>query len=88
MRIKVVKNKVAPPFKVDILDVYFSDGIDESSEFVDFGIFYEFIEKNGGWFTLPDGKKVQGKDKVIAYYSEHGDKFNELKEKIWKRMDM
>lgn len=88
MRVKIPKNKVAPPFKVDILDVYFANGIDEFSEFIDFAVLYEFINKGGAWFTLPNETKLQGKERVIAYYTEHEEEYNELKEKIWKRMDL
>ena len=87
MRIKVPKNKVSTPMRVDIIDVYFADGIDIFTEFIDFAIQLEFIKQGGAWYTLPNEERVQGKGKVLAYYTEHGDEFKELKEKVWKRME-
>jgi len=88
MKVKVPKNKVASPLKVEEIDVYFSNGIDEFNEVIDFGVLYEFIQKGGAWYTLSNGEKFQGRDNVSKYFTTHADEFYELKEKIWKRMEL
>ena len=88
MRVKARKNKVSTPMRVEFIDVYFADGIDHVMEVIDFAITYELLPKGGAWYTLPDESKVQGKEKVLAYFTEHDDEFKELREKIYKRMGL
>ena len=88
MKVKTIKNKVAPPFRQETLDVYFEDGIDEFGEFIDFGVDLGIVDKSGSWYTLPDGAKMQGKEKIQLYYLEHNKEYSELKELIWKKMEL
>ena len=65
-RAKVVKNKVAPPFKEAEFDIIYGEGISKVSEIIDLGVKLELIDKAGAWFTV-NGERIQGKDRVKEY---------------------
>ena len=69
--VKVVKNKVAPPFKTAEFDIMFSQGIDFEGELVDLGVKYGVVEKAGAWFTYGEEKLGQGKEGARAYLKEN-----------------
>lgn len=67
VRVKVVKNKVAPPFRVVDFDIIYSEGISKSGEVLDMGVKLEYIEKSGSWYSI-DGQKIgQGREAAKAY---------------------
>lgn len=78
VRIKVVKNKVAPPFKEAITEIAFGRGIDSIGELIDIACSYNIIEKSGAWFTLPNGERFQGRENVKEYLDSHTDVLEEL----------
>ena len=79
VKIKVVKNKVAPPFKETVVDIVFGQGIDKNAEILDIAVEKGFIIKSGAWFSLPNGEKIgQGAENAKKYLSEHA----ELKEEL------
>ena len=81
-KVKVVKNKVAPPFKEALFVIKFGEGIDKYSEIIDFADRFGFIEKGGaGWYTV-EGQRMQGKDKVVDYLKQNSDFYNDLEEKV------
>ncbi|MDD5460472.1 MAG: recombinase RecA [Methylococcales bacterium] len=81
-RVKVVKNKVAPPFKQAEFEILYGEGISFLGELVDLGVNYGFIQKAGSWYSYGDEKIGQGKDNVKAFLKEHPEKAREIEEKI------
>ena len=61
-KVKVVKNKVAPPFKVVEFDIMFGSGVSKMGELIDYGVKMDIIDKAGAWFSYNDGKIGQGKE--------------------------
>ncbi|MGB5237533.1 MAG: recombinase RecA [Flavobacteriaceae bacterium] len=81
-RVKVVKNKVAPPFKMAEFDIMYGEGISKVGEILDLGVDYEIIKKSGSWFSYGDTKLGQGRDAVKALLSDNPELLEELEEKI------
>ncbi len=79
---KIVKNKVAPPFKTAEFDIIYGKGISHGSCLVDLGLQYEILKKSGAWFSYNDEKIAQGREKAVDYLETHEDVANEIKEKI------
>ena len=70
-RVKVVKNKVAPPFKQIELDIMYGEGISKTGELVDLGVKAGIVEKSGAWFSLDSERIGQGRENAKAYLMEH-----------------
>jgi|TARA_B110000914_G_scaffold141718_1_gene124078 recombination protein RecA len=81
-RVKVVKNKVAPPFKLSEFDIMYSKGISKMGEIIDLGVEYGIIDKSGSWFSYGETKLGQGRDSVKAILTDNPDLCDELEEKI------
>jgi recombination protein RecA len=81
-RVKVVKNKVAPPFKTAEFDIMYGTGISKVGEIIDLGVDYEIIKKSGSWFGYGDTKLGQGRDAVKALLLDNPELFEELEQKI------
>ena len=69
-RVKVVKNKVAPPFREAHFDIYYGQGINKWSELIDLAVQLEIVQKSGSWFSMGDERIGQGKESVKAYLME------------------
>jgi recombination protein RecA len=81
-RVKVVKNKVAPPFKEVLFDILYGEGISHESELIDLGVKYDLIEKAGAWYSYKGDKIGQGKDNVRNYLKEHPEVAQTIEEQI------
>ncbi|MDR0819180.1 MAG: recombinase RecA [Oscillospiraceae bacterium] len=81
VRVKVTKNKVAPPFKEAEFDIVYGEGISKLGEIVDMGIELEIIEKAGSWFTVK-GERIQGKDGVRQYLKDNTAVADEIEAEI------
>lgn len=81
-RVKVVKNKVAPPFRTAEFDIMYGEGISKVGEIIDLGVEYEIIKKSGSWFSYGDTKLGQGRDAVKALLLDNPELFDELDGKI------
>ena len=81
-RVKVVKNKVAPPFRQAEFEILFGEGISFLGEIVDLGVSYGFIQKSGSWYSYGDEKIGQGKETVKLFLKEHPEKAKEIEVKI------
>ena len=82
VRIKVVKNKVAPPFRTAEVDIMYGEGISQTGELLDMAVERDIIEKSGSWFSYGGGHIGQGREKAKAYLGEHPDIMEEIKEKV------
>ena len=81
-RVKVVKNKVAPPFKQAEFDILYGEGISREGEIVELGVQNKLIEKSGAWYAYKGDKIGQGKDNAREYLKEHRDVAMEIESKI------
>ena len=81
-RVKVVKNKVAPPFKKAEFDIMFGEGISKVGEVIDLGVDLNIIKKSGSWFSYNETKLGQGRDAVKALIKDNPELMNELEKKI------
>jgi recombination protein RecA len=81
-RVKVVKNKVAPPFRTTEFDIMYGEGISKVGEVIDLGVEYEIIKKSGSWFSYGDTKLGQGRDAVKNILLDNPELFEELDSKI------
>jgi recombination protein RecA len=81
-RVKVVKNKVAPPFRQAEFEILYGTGVNQLGELVDLGATHGLLEKSGAWYVL-DGERIgQGRDKAMQFLSEHP----ELRESMRSRL--
>jgi len=81
-RVKVVKNKVAPPFKVVEFDIMYGEGISKLGELVDLGVKAEIIDKSGSWFAYNEHKIGQGRENVKSFLKENPTIAKEIENKI------
>ena len=81
-RVKVVKNKVAPPFKTTEFDILYGEGISKIGEIIDLGVNYEIINKSGSWFSYGDSRLGQGRDSVKTLLADNPELMDELESKI------
>ncbi len=81
-RVKIVKNKLAPPFKKADFDILYGEGISQLGEIVDLGVDFDIIKKSGSWFAYGDTKLGQGRDAVKQIIRDNPELYEELKTKI------
>lgn len=81
-RVKVVKNKVAPPFKVVEFDIMYGKGISKSGEIIDLGVELDIIQKSGSWFSYDGNKLGQGRDAVKQLVEDNPELMDELEQQI------
>ncbi|MCR8678777.1 MULTISPECIES: recombinase RecA [Campylobacter] len=82
VKVKVVKNKVAPPFKVAEFDIMFGEGISKEGEIVDYGVKLDIIDKSGAWFSYESTKIGQGRENAKAFLKENLNIADEITAKI------
>ena len=85
-RVKVVKNKVAPPFKRAEFDIMFGEGISKSGEIIDLGVEYNIIQKSGSWFSYDGSKLAQGRDAAKRVIADNPELADELEAKIMQAL--
>ncbi len=84
-RLKIAKNKVAPPFKVMEVDLLFGEGVSKEGEIIDLGILYGIISKTGAWYSYGENKLGQGKEASRQLLKENKPLFQELKDQIMQK---
>lgn len=82
VRVKVVKNKVAPPFRKAEFDIFYGEGISKTGEIIDLGVNYNIIKKSGSWFSYGDTKLGQGRESVRSLIADNHELAQELETKI------
>lgn len=86
VKIKVVKNKVAPPFRVAEFDIIYGEGISKSGEIIDMGVEFGIIQKSGSWFSYNSDKLGQGREAVKQLIIDNPDLSNEIEAKIREKI--
>ncbi|MDB4181052.1 DNA recombination/repair protein RecA, partial [Flavobacteriaceae bacterium] len=81
-RVKVVKNKVAPPFRMAEFDIMYGQGVSKVGEILDVAVEHEIVKKSGSWFSYQDTKLGQGRDAVKKMIKDNPELMDELEEKI------
>jgi len=81
-RVKVVKNKVAPPFRLAEFDIMYGEGVSKVGEILDLAVAHEIVKKSGSWFSYDETKLGQGRDAVKALIKDNPDLMDELEEKV------
>jgi recombination protein RecA len=87
-RVKVVKNKLAPPFRVAEFDIVYGQGVSQTGCILDLAIENGIIEKSGSWFSYNDGKIAQGKENAKAYLANNPEIMAEVETKIKKKLGL
>ena len=85
-RVKVLKNKVAPPFKQAEFQILYNQGISRESEIIDLGVTHGFVEKAGAWYSVEGERIGQGKDKARDYLKEHAELSQSIEGKIREKL--
>ena len=81
-RVKVIKNKVAPPFREAIFDIMYGEGISKYGELLDIAVEMELVNKSGSWFSVGDERIGQGRDNAKQYIADHPELAADLEAKV------
>ena len=82
VKVKVVKNKLAPPFRTTVFDIMFGEGISKSGEIVDLGVETDLIQKSGSWYSYEGTKIAQGRDAAKQFLIDNPEVAEQLEQKI------
>ena len=86
VRVKVVKNKVAPPFRKAEFDIMFGEGISRAGEIIDLGSTLNIVKKSGSWFSYGDTKLAQGRDAAKQCIIDNPELADELEQQIFEKL--
>jgi recombination protein RecA len=81
-KVKVVKNKIAPPFKEAEFDILYGEGISREGDILDLGVAHDIVEKSGTWYSFGGNRIGQGRDNARTYLKEHPETLNEIETKV------
>ena len=87
VRVKIIKNKVAPPFRKAEFEITFGEGISKTGEIVDLGVEYGIISKSGSWFSYNDTRLAQGRDAVKKVIKDNPELADEIEAKIMQAIE-
>ena len=86
-RVKVVKNKMAPPFKMVEFDIMYGEGISKIGEIIDLGVQADIIDKSGAWYSYKDEKIGQGRENTKQFLKDNPELLNEIESRIRSNSD-
>ena len=86
VKVKVVKNKLAPPFRVASFDIVFGEGISKSGEIIDLGSEMDIIQKSGAWYSYSGAKIAQGRDAAKIFLQDNPEVALEIEQKIKEKL--
>jgi len=87
-RVKVVKNKVAPPFRTAEFDIIYGTGISKEGDLLDLGVDHDVIEKSGAWYSFNEERIGQGRENVRRFLTEHKDVMSEITRRVREKLGM
>jgi len=87
-RVKIVKNKLAPPFKEAEFDLMYGEGISKTGEIIDLGVELEIVEKSGAWYSYNSNRIGQGRENVKKYLLENAEVYNQIFEAVRKKLGL
>ncbi len=85
-RVKVVKNKIAPPFRMAEFDIIFGSGISKEGDILDLGVELDIVEKSGAWYSFNEERIGQGRENVRRFLSEHPDIMNDISVRVKEKL--
>jgi recombination protein RecA len=85
-RVKVVKNKLAPPFRQADFEIFYGEGVSRLGELLDLGVREDMVDKSGSWYAMNGERIGQGRDNAIAYLREHAELTNQLEQRLRERL--
>ncbi len=87
VKVKVVKNKVAPPFRIAEFDIMYGEGISKNGEIVDLGVDQDIIQKSGAWYSYDDAKIAQGREAAKMFLDDNPEVADEIEQKIKNKIN-
>lgn len=87
-RVKVVKNKIAPPFRMAEFDIIYGSGISKEGDILDLGVELDIIEKSGSWFSFNEERIGQGRENVRRFLTEHPDVMKNISDKVTEKLGL
>ena len=85
-RVKVVKNKIAPPFRMAEFDIIFGSGISKEGDILDLGVELDIVEKSGAWFSFNEERIGQGRENVRRFLAEHPDVMKNISDRVKEKL--
>ena len=86
VKVKVVKNKLAPPFRIAMFDIMYGEGISKTGEIVDLGVDYDVIQKSGSWYSYGGGKIAQGRQAAKQFFADNPEAAKEVELKVKEKI--
>jgi recombination protein RecA len=87
-RVKIVKNKIAPPFKTAEFDIYYGEGISREGSLIDLATAVDIIEKSGAWYSYDGERLGQGRENVRTFLKAHPDIADRIEQQTWETYDI
>jgi len=87
-RVKVVKNKIAPPFRMAEFDIIFGSGISKEGDILDLGVELDIVEKSGSWFSFNEERIGQGRENVRRFLAEHPDVVKNISDRVKEKLGL